>query len=249
MPSPQPGTRKPWSRRSYALLGEGLIERSQFACLRIQLDWIQYKQNFREVVSVAENRDDRGNRTIMDIHVDTRQVIAGCLRPEILRAMARARASESERDAAPDRIPLEDFKSFRKSIAWQFNSLYWRRLNDWEQASGKGYEEALPGGSSDGHQPEAVAASAAEFWKLLEDMDAKKQLPQEIFRARDRRGFRTRVVSCGWTVFAPWTGSTERTSIRVCGCCWEIILWRRSKSLSLRSRSTRICAASWCWTR
>jgi hypothetical protein len=165
----------------YARLEEGLIERSQFARLRIQLDWIQYKQNFREVVSVAENRDDRGEQTIMDLHVDTRQVVAGCLRPEILRAMARARANESEREAAQDRVALEDFKSFRHSIAWQFNGFYWRRLNDWEQATGKGYEQALPGGQSDGHQPEAVAASVADFWTLLRDMESKKQLPAEVF--------------------------------------------------------------------
>ncbi len=165
----------------YALLEEGLIERSQFARLRIQLDWIQYKQNFREVVSVAENRGERGEQTLMDIHVDTRQVVAGCLRKEILRAMARARASESERDSAQDRIALEDFKSFRHSIAWRFNGLYWRRLQDWEQSTGKGYEQALPGGQSDGHQPEAVAASAADFWTLLRDMESKKQLPAEIF--------------------------------------------------------------------
>src|SRR6202167_5312419 len=107
----------------YTLLEEGLIERSQFARLRIQLDWIQYKQNFREVVSVAENCDDRGEQTIMDLHVDTRQVVAGCLRPEILRAMARARANESEREAAQDRVALEDFKSLRRSVVWQFNGL------------------------------------------------------------------------------------------------------------------------------
>ncbi len=165
----------------YGLLAEGLIEQSQFARLRIQLDWIQYKQNFREVVSVAENRDERGEQTMMDIHVDTRQVVPGCLRPEILRAMARARSSDSEREAAQDRIVLEDFKSFRNSIAWQFNGLYWRKLNDWEQSTGKGYEQALPGGQSDGHQPEAVAAAAADFWKLLDDMESKKQLPAEIF--------------------------------------------------------------------
>ena len=165
----------------YALLEEGLIEQSQFARLRIQLDWIQYKQNFREVVSVAENRDDRGGQTIMDIHVDTRQVVAGCLRQEILRAMARALSSESEREAAQDRIVLEDFKSFRHSIAWRFNGLYWRRLNDWEQATGKGYEQALPGGQSDGHSAEAIAAGVADFWALLDDMESKKQLPPEIF--------------------------------------------------------------------
>lgn len=165
----------------YALLEEGLIDQSQFARLRIQLDWIQYKQNFREVVSVAENLDGRGDKSIMDVHVDTRQVVAGCLRKEILRAMARARFSESERDALQDRVPLENFKSFRDSICWRFNGMYWQRLNDWEQATGKGYEKALPGGQSDGHLHEAVAASAADFWKLLEEMEHKKQLPHEIY--------------------------------------------------------------------
>src|SRR5580658_7893068 len=76
----------------YALLEEGQIEQSQFARLRIQLDWIQYKQNFRELVSVAECRNERGELEIMDVHVDTRQVVPGCLRQELLRAFARAKA-------------------------------------------------------------------------------------------------------------------------------------------------------------
>ena len=166
----------------YALLEEGLIEQSQFARLRIQLDWIQYKQNFREVVSVAEGRNEWGDQTIMDIHVDTRQVVPGpgCLRKELLRALERVRAGAQD-TVEPDRIPLEDFTSFRRSVAWKFNGLYWRRLDDWERSTGKGYEQALPGGQSDGHVPEAITQSVQEFWKLLSDMESKKQLPQEIF--------------------------------------------------------------------
>lgn len=166
----------------YALLEEGLIDQSQFARLRIQLDWIQYKQNFREVVSVVECRNEWGEQSIMDIHVDTRQVVPGpgCLRKELLRAMERARGAAQDEPEA-DRIVLEEFQTFRRSIAWKFNGLYWRRLNDWERATGKGYEQALPGGQSDGHVPEAIAESVTEFWKLLCDMESKKQLPQEIF--------------------------------------------------------------------
>lgn len=166
----------------YALLAEGLIEQNQFARLRIQLDWIQYKQNFRELVSVVECSNDRGEQTIMDIHVDTRQVVPGpgCLRKELLRAMARTRSGAQE-SPAPEGIALEDFTTFRRSIAWKFNSLYWRRLNDWERATGKGYEQALPGGQSDGHVPEAIEGSVAEFHALLRDMDSKKQLPAEIY--------------------------------------------------------------------
>ncbi len=166
----------------YALLEEKLIDQSQFARLRIQLDWLQYKQNFREVVSVVECRNEFGEQTVMDIHVDTRQVVPGpgCLRKELLRAMERSRGGAHHEPEA-DRILLEDFKTFRRSIAWKFNGLYWRRLDDWERATGKGYEQALPGGQSDGHVAEAIAESVTEFWKLLCDMESKKQLPQEIF--------------------------------------------------------------------
>ncbi len=47
--------------------------------------------------------------------------------------------------------------------------------------TGKGYQEALPGGKSDGNQDEAVVDSVADFWTLLRDMETRKQLPAEIF--------------------------------------------------------------------
>ena len=40
----------------YSLLEEGHIEQNEFARLRIQLDWLQYKKNFREVVLVTRDR-------------------------------------------------------------------------------------------------------------------------------------------------------------------------------------------------
>jgi hypothetical protein len=41
----------------YSLLEEGHIEQSEFARLRIQLDWLQYKKNFREVVLVTQGQE------------------------------------------------------------------------------------------------------------------------------------------------------------------------------------------------
>jgi hypothetical protein len=159
----------------YSLLEEGHIEQDQFARLRVQLDWIQYKQNFREVVSVAHGFNASGGKSpIMDVQVDTRQVAPGCLRGELLRVMGRAQPDH-------DRLALEDFRSLRSSIVWDFNRLYWTRLKDWEDATGTGYEQALPGGQSDGHLPQAIADSVGDFWTLLRDMEAKKQLPPEIF--------------------------------------------------------------------
>jgi len=163
----------------YKLVEEGQIVPNDFASLRIQLDWIQYKQNFREVVSVAQGSSQRG--PIMDVHIDTRQVVPGCLRDGLLRAMARVNPAISQEMRDQDRLALEDFQSLRSSIVWEFNKLYWTRLRDWEEATGKSYERSLPGGVSDGHQPQAIADSVGDFWTLLRDMEEKRNLPTEIY--------------------------------------------------------------------
>ncbi len=163
-----------------ALMEEGHLKKDQFARLQIELDWIQYKQNFREVVIATHGYRANGEPgPIMDVHVDTRQVVPGCLRVEFLKALARANSNGSQ--APRDRLPLEDFRSLRHSIVWDFNKLYWARLKDWELSTGRGYEQALPGGQSDGHNRQAIADSAAEFWTLLRDLDNRNQLPPEIF--------------------------------------------------------------------
>jgi hypothetical protein len=161
------------------LVEGGHIDPAQFATLQVQLDWLQYKQNFREMVSVSHIARENGERRLptMDMRIDTRQVTPEALRPEMLRALAVTDPAKS----AEDRIPLEDFKSFRNSIAWEFNKRYWAHLGDWERMTGKGYQEALPGGKSDGNQDDAVIDSVADFWTLLRDMETRKQLPPEIF--------------------------------------------------------------------
>src|SRR3984957_5419947 len=163
----------------YTLLEEGHIEKSQFARLQIELDWIQYKQNFREVVIATHGYNERGQPvTIMDVHVDSRQVLPGCQRAALRRALAHSDAPEPQNQ---DRLRLENFQSMKSSIVWEFNKLYWTRLRDWELATGKGYEQALPGGASDGQNPEAIAESVEEFWTLLRDLESKNQLPPEIY--------------------------------------------------------------------
>jgi len=165
----------------YGLLEDGHIEQSEFARLRIQLDWLQYKKNFREVVLVTRGQGSGDDPSpIMHVQVDTRQVVTGCLKPAMLRAMLRSDA-QSARCAAEDRLALEEFQPFRTSIAWEFNRLFWHRLKDWEAATGKNYQQALPGGQSDANHPDAVADGVADFWTLLRDLENKQRLPAEIF--------------------------------------------------------------------
>jgi hypothetical protein len=151
------------------LVAEGQIDAVQFANLRVHLDWVQYKTNFREPVSVTRGA---AADAIIDMRIDTRQVQPETVHDEMLRAL------HSNDD---DKILLEDFKSFRNSLAWEFNKQYWGYLGEWEKATGKGYQEALPGGKSDGNSDEAVNDSVADFWTLARDMDKRNQLPAELF--------------------------------------------------------------------
>ena len=162
----------------YALVEEGLIDQGQFARLQVELDWIQYKSNFREAVTATQGYNAFGQTApIMDIHVDTRQVVPATLRKDLLRAIHRAQTG-SEADGC--RLPLEEFQSLRSSIVWTFNRFFWRHLLAWEASTGKGYDQALPGGSSDGHNPLAIADDVAEFLDLLCTLQAKNQLPSEV---------------------------------------------------------------------
>jgi hypothetical protein len=160
-----------------SLLEEKHLEPGVFARLQVHLDWLQYKHNFREAVTITKALGEQnGNAPLMNVRIDSRQLEPGSLCERLRRAVELAGSP-----ALSGRIYLEEFQSLRSSIAWQFNRLYWQRLKDWEQATGKGYERALPGGVSDGHQPEAISASVEEFWSLLKDLEGKNQLPPEIF--------------------------------------------------------------------
>jgi hypothetical protein len=173
-----------------SLLEEGHLKPDEFAKLQVQLDWLQYKHNFREPVLVVQNGGPQTGGELMEIRIDSRQVAPGSLHDALQKALQPA-ASEAPR--AADRVYLEEFKSFRASIAWEFNRLYWQRLKDWEQVTGKGYERALPGGQSDGHHPQAISDSAESFWALLHELDTKNQLPPEVFALEIGVGMGTRV--------------------------------------------------------
>lgn len=166
-----------------SLLEEGHLEQEQFANLCVHLDWIQYKQNFREAVTLIPcTKEAAGGPPFFEVHVDVRQIAPGALRAELLKAMRPAHHGPGDPPAnTEDRLYLEDFQPFRSSIAWRFNRLYWQRLADWEHSTGRGYEQALPGGKSDANHPQAVADGVADFWTLVRDLEMKKQLPPELF--------------------------------------------------------------------
>jgi hypothetical protein len=142
------------------------------ARLRVHLDWIQYRRNFREPVTVRRALDCRGAPSpLLELAVDVRQAAPTTL------ATALAEALSGE----PGHVPLEPFGPLRSSVVWGFNNLFWQHLHAWEQASGHSYEQALPAGKSDAHNDGAIADSVADFWTLLRDLEGRHQLPPEVF--------------------------------------------------------------------
>lgn len=148
------------------------------ARLRVHLDWIQYRANFRDPVTVRRAADAGGQRlSLAELAIDLRQASGDGLRE----ALARALASIGPDPPEDEPVYLGDFTPLRNSVVWRFNRLFWQRLADWEAATGRGFEQALPSGRSDAHHAEAVADSVAEFWTLLRELDKRGQLPAEVF--------------------------------------------------------------------
>jgi hypothetical protein len=83
--------------------------------------------------------------------------------------------------SAPSGLPLEPWKSQRDSCIWRFNELYWQALSGWERATGREYEQSLPGGESDARNAEAARELILELFRLWDELDARRALPEELY--------------------------------------------------------------------
>lgn len=149
--------------------------------LHVHLDWLQYKTNFREPIVVRRAVDAEGRpMPLAEIAIDLRQADEATLPEALSRALATASDNPGEADGG-GHVLLEQFSPFRDSIIWRFNRLFWERVGEWEAASGKGFEAALPGGKSDANDERAVADTVEDFWSRLRSLDQRGQLPSEIY--------------------------------------------------------------------
>ncbi len=161
------------------LVESGQLDARIAPSLRIHLDWIQYKTNFRDPVIVRRTTDAHGKPlALAEVAIDLRQCNPAELAPQLERAVKSLNPNGTTADDG--RVYLDDYRPFRECMIWDFNRLFWRFLGEWEAASGKGFEEALPSGSSDANRPDAVRDTVVEFWDLLKELEGKNQLPSEI---------------------------------------------------------------------
>src|SRR5712691_3461261 len=152
--------------------------------LRVVCDFIQYRQNFREPVVLRRVQPwaiDAGapenDGESWEVAIDLRRA-----KPDLVEAAIKSsllQAAEGKDDC--DRVALENWAPGRRSLIWGFNSLYWKALSLWEQATGKGYESALPGGESDARNVEAARDLITKLFALWDSLAARRALPEELY--------------------------------------------------------------------
>jgi len=162
-----------------SMIEDGVLDARLAPSLRVHLDWIQYKTNFRDPVVIRRAADSFPRMlALAEIAIDLRQTSPEHVSAELasaVRVLGDAPGANTQRH-----VYLDGFRPYRDCLIWDFNRLFWRHLADWEAASGKGFEAALPAGSSDANHPEAVAASAREFLTRVQALEAKGQCPAEL---------------------------------------------------------------------
>src|SRR3989442_752805 len=139
-----------------ARLNDG-VGGERLAEARVELDWIQYRSNFREPVMVRDLASGARARA-SELAIDLRQARRD-LGAAVSRGVAELRDPERARRG---RTYLEAYGPLRDSIVWRFNRLYWEDLPGWEGLPGHGLEESLPIGRPHLQQPRAIRDSARE---------------------------------------------------------------------------------------
>ncbi|MGH3885806.1 MAG: hypothetical protein ACRDSZ_04415 [Pseudonocardiaceae bacterium] len=160
--------------------------------VRVVCDWVQYRNSFRDVVDIrpilAAHGTDSALAPVpvplaavvtedeMEVAIDVRRSADVALK-ELTGDLLRAWYG----DAEPSRIHLEPWLATSASVIWEFNALYWKALDLWEQATGRAYEQALPGGESDARNRDSVREIIADLFALWDSLAARNALPEELY--------------------------------------------------------------------
>ena len=166
---------------------EALYEASvDLSRLRIVCDWIQYRGNFREVIDVRAILPANGtaqwagtmgpDEEQLEVAIDLRRC------PDVaLKATAKAAIAQHQGSVEDARVVLESWRPTSESCIWDFNRLYWQALDVWEQATGRMYESALPGGASDARNTEAVRDLIRDLFTWWDRLAERNALPDELY--------------------------------------------------------------------
>jgi len=154
------------------------------ARLAAVLDWVQYRKNFRAPVMVRPFRGVHDalqtDQPLAEIALDARRASTmdyDVLVTEIVDRLSKALGLIPD---VHECIHLEDWVRPSKSVMWSFNRSYWRHLAAWDETFQKDYASSLPGGVSDGTNPDFWREQIDAFMDALNRLDEWSELPEEI---------------------------------------------------------------------
>ena len=192
---------------SMTLVEEGAVDARLLPSLRVHLDWIHYKHNFRDPVIVR--RATNGERRPLDAGRDCGRSPPGrsCADAQATGAAPCRRSTPAPN--APDEAVPGGLHAAASEHHLAVQPAVLAAARGLGGGAGRGFEAALPSGASDANHPQAVADSVADFWTLLRDLDSAGPAAAGDLRPGDRRRLGAR---------APRPGSIgSRRSTRQCG--------------------------------
>lgn len=162
-----------------ALVSAAARSGADLSRLRVVLDWVQYRQSFREMVAArsilpSALQADSGDGAATELAVDLRRALRA---PDLEQRLLAALALSGEGDC---RQYLEDWLPGSESCIWEFNGLYWRALGLWEEATGREYEQALPGGETDARNAAAARELVLSLFEIWDGLAKRRALPEDL---------------------------------------------------------------------
>jgi hypothetical protein len=144
--------------------------------LRVVADWVQYRNNFRTPVELRPVVGGGAPELALDL-----RGLSGAEPDAVSTAVAAALHAHRGGGASARHLTLEEWAPIRSSLIWAFNSLYWQHLQLWEEATGQGYESALPGGQSDARHLEPVRETIGRLFAIWDSLAERRALPEELY--------------------------------------------------------------------
>jgi hypothetical protein len=158
--------------------------------VRVVYDWSQHRYNFRDIIDIRPILAANGHESDalpvalsavmasdeLEVAIDFRRS-----RDVALKQLTRKLIRTCDAESCPSRIYLEPWLATTDSVIWEFNALYWKALDLWEQVTGHQNEKTLSGGQSGACNRGAAREIITNLFMVWDFLAERNALPDELY--------------------------------------------------------------------